>query len=158
MSNLFLINVLLAVAWCAVLGSFTLVNLAFGFAISSAALWLTREQYRTSKYFRRFWLVFGLIMLFLRELVLSVVRVAWLVIRPNQSYKPSFVSFPLSVTEPHEITLLANLITLTPGTLSVDVSDDNKTLYIHCIDVADVETLRRDIAGGFERKIMEALR
>lgn len=158
MSNLFLINLLLAVAWCAVMGSFTLLNLMFGFFVSSAALWLTREQFRTSKYFRRSWLVLGLILLFLKELVLSVLRVAWLVIRPSQSYKPSFISFPLTVTEPHEITLLANLITLTPGTLSVDVSDDNKTLYIHCIDVEDVDALRQDIANGFERKIMEALR
>ncbi|GJM02775.1 MAG: Na+/H+ antiporter subunit E [Rhodomicrobium sp.] len=158
MSNLFLINVLMAVAWCAVLGSFTLMNLLFGFAVSSGALWLTREQYRTSKYFHRFWLVLGLVLLFLKELVLSVVRVAWLVIRPSRSLNPSFVSFPLTVTKAHEITLLANLITLTPGTLSVDVSDDNKTLYIHCIDVDDVDALRRDIAEGFERKIMEALR
>ena len=42
--------------------------------------------------------------------------------------------------------------------VSVDVSDDNKTLYIHCIDVDDPEALRADIANGFERKIMEALR
>jgi len=158
MSNLFLINVLLAFAWSAVTGSFTILNLMFGFAVSSGALWLTREQHQTNKYFKRFWLVLGLIWLFLKELVLSVFRVAWLVLQPQQSYRPSFISFPLTVNRPHEITLLANLITLTPGTLSVDVSDDARTLYIHCIDVDDPEALRRDIAEGFERKIMEALR
>lgn len=158
MSNLFLINVLLAFAWCAIMGSFTLLNLMFGFAVSSGALWLTREQHQTNKYFKRVWLVFGLICLFLKELVMSVVRVAWLIVRPQQSYKPSFISFPLTVDRPYEITLLANLITLTPGTLSVDVSDDNKTLYIHCVDVVDLEALKKDIANGFERKIMEALR
>lgn len=158
MSNMFLINVLLAFAWCAVVGSFTFINLMFGFAVSSAALWLTREQHQTNKYFHRVWLVFGLIMLFLKELLLSVLRVAWLVVQPRQNYRPSFISFPLTVDRPYEITLLANLITLTPGTLSVDVSDDQKTLYIHCIDVGDPEALRKDIANGFERKIMEALR
>ena len=158
MSNLFLINVLLAFAWCAVIGSFTLLNLLFGFFVGSAALWLTREQHQTTKYFNRAWLIFGLACLFLKELVLSVLRVAWLVVQPKQSYRPSFISFPLTADRPFEITLLANLITLTPGTLSVDVSDDNKTLYIHCIDVENVEALRRDIATGFERKIMEALR
>lgn len=158
MSNLFLINVLLAFAWCAVMGSFTLLNLVFGFAVSSCVLWLTREQHHTSKYFNRAWLIFGLICLFLKELVLSVIRVSWLVLRPTAGYRPSFVSYPLTVDKPHEITLLANLITLTPGTLSVDVSDDNKTLYIHCIDVDDIEAMREDIANGFERKIMEALR
>ena len=166
MGNLFLINVLLAFAWCAVVGSFSFLNLAFGFAVSSAALWLTREQHQKltkaptvkSKYFKRIWLVLGLILLFLKELVLSVIRVAWLVVQPQQNYRPSFISFPLTVDRPYAIPLLANLITLTPGTLSVDVSDDNKTLYIHCIDVDDPEALRADIANGFERKIMEALR
>lgn len=157
MNKIFLINVLLAFTWCAVQGTFTFVNLLFGFVISSAALWLIREQFGTSKYFKRTSLIVGLIFLFLKELFLSVLRVAWLVLKPGQSYRPSFISFPLTVKEPHEITLLANLITLTPGTLSVDVSDDNKTLYIHCIDVDDVEELRKDIADGFERKILEAL-
>lgn len=158
MSNLFLINVLLAFAWCAVVGSFSFLNLLFGFFVASAALWLTREQHQTTKYFKRAWLVLSLVLLFLKELVLSVVRVAWLVVQPRQNYRPSFISFPLTVDRPYEITLLANLITLTPGTLSVDVSDDNQTLYIHCIDVDDPEALRKDIATGFERKIMEALR
>ena len=158
MKNIFTINVILALAWSAVTGSFSVANLAFGFLLAGGALWLIREQFGTSKYFQRFWLLLGLALLFLKELVLSVVRVAWLVIQPKQSYQPSFISFPLTVDRPHEITLLANLITLTPGTLSVDVSDDEKTLYIHCIDVQDVEALRRDLATGFERKIMEALR
>ena len=157
MNKIFLINVLLAFTWCAVQGTFTFVNLLFGFVISSAALWLIREQFGTSKYFNRTSLIIGLIFLFLKELFLSVLRVAWLVLRPGQNYRPSFISFALTVKEPHEMTILANLITLTPGTLSVDVSDDNKTLYIHCIDVDDVEALRKDIAEGFERKILEAL-
>lgn len=158
MKNIFLINVILSLAWCAVTGSFAIINMLFGFGLSSVALWLIREQFGTSKYFQRAWLVLGLALLFLKELVLSVVRVAWLVIQPKQSYQPCFIAFPLTVDRPHEITLLANLITLTPGTLSVDVSDDDKTLYIHCIDVSDVDALRDDIAKGFERKIMEALR
>lgn len=158
MNNVFLMNILLAFVWCAVTGSFSLINIIFGFAIASIALWLIREQFATTKYFKRAWLVLGLIMLFLKELLLSVVRVAWLVIQPSRNYQPCFIAFPLTVDRSYEITLLANLITLTPGTLSVDVSDDNKTLYIHCIDVTDVEVLRAGIAKGFERKIMEALR
>ncbi len=158
MKNIFLINVILALVWCAVTGSFAIINIAFGFMLSSAALWLIREQFGTSKYFQRFWLVLSLALLFLKELVLSVIRVAWLVVQPRLRINPSFIAFPLTVDRPHEITLLASLITLTPGTLSVDVSDDQKTLYIHCIDVSDSDAIRDDIAKGFERKIMEALR
>ena len=67
-----------------------------------------------------------------------------------------FIAFPLTVESDFEIALLANLITLTPGTLSVDVSEDRKVLYIHCIDVPDPEGTIADIRNGFERKIMEA--
>ncbi len=54
--------------------------------------------------------------------------------------------------------MLANLITLTPGTLSVDVSEDRRFLYIHAIDLADRQALIDDIRTGFERRVMEAMR
>ena len=64
----------------------------------------------------------------------------------------------MTVTTDAQITLLANMITLTPGTLSVDVSADRRTLYIHAIDVASKEALIGDIAAGFETKILGVLR
>lgn len=158
MSRTLLINILLALAWGAVTGSFTLVNLAFGFVIAAAALWIIREQFDTSAYITRAVKVTGLILMFLRELFISASRVAIIVLKPASSYQPGFIAFPLTTDRAPEIALLANMITLTPGTLSVDVSEDKSTLFIHCIDVPDTEALKRDIAEGFERKIMEALR
>jgi multicomponent Na+:H+ antiporter subunit E len=72
--------------------------------------------------------------------------------------RPGIFAYPLKVDRNFEITLLANLITLTPGTLSVDVSSDRKTLFVHAIDCSDPDQTRRDIADGFERKILEAFR
>ena len=72
--------------------------------------------------------------------------------------KPGIFAFPLTVDRDFEITLLANLITLTPGTLSVDVSEDRKTLYVHALDCSDPEAVKRSITEGFERRIMEAFR
>ena len=158
MSALFLINVMLALAWGAVTGSFTFVNLSLGFALSGVAMWLIREQFGTSNYFKRGWLIASLAIVFLRELVLSALRVARVVLTPGMNIRPGIIAFPLTTKRPVEITLLANLITLTPGTLSVDVSDDRKTLYVHAIDVPDKDAMVTDIAQGFERKIMEALR
>lgn len=68
------------------------------------------------------------------------------------------MAFPLTASSTVEITLLANLITLTPGTLSVDVSADRRFLLIHAIDVGDREALIREIRDGFEKKVMEACR
>lgn len=156
MSVLFPVNLLLALAWVAVTGSFSLLNLLFGFALGALSLWLIREQVGAQSYFGRARRVVGLAALFLYELVISSVRVAWMVIHPRISLRPGIIAFPLQVTRDAEITLLANLITLTPGTLSVDVSPDRRFLYIHAVDVPDSEALKRDIASGFERKIIEA--
>lgn len=156
--NLFLVNVLLALAWSAVTGEFSLLNFAFGFVLAIFALSLIREQVGSVGYFSRARRVVSLLLLFLYELVLSAWRVAVMVLSPNMNLKPGIFAYPLRVDRDFEITMLANLITLTPGTLSVDVSDDRRTLYVHAIDASNPDATRRDIAEGFERKIMEAFR
>lgn len=98
----------------------------------------------------------SLVLLFFKELALSAWKVAVLVTRPKLRVQPGIFAYPLTVTTDFEITLLANLITLTPGTLSVDISEDRKTLYVHAIDCSDIEATKKDIRNGFERKIMEA--
>ncbi|MEJ8473914.1 Na+/H+ antiporter subunit E [Roseibium algae] len=158
MTGLFLINILMALAWGAVTGSFTVVNLVFGFVLSTAALYLIREQVGTGKYFRRVGLAIGLAVLFIYELVLSAWRVTMIVIQPKIDLQPGIIAYPLTVDKDFEITMLANLITLTPGTLSVDVSEDRKILYVHCIDVPDPQSTIDDIKNGFERKILEVFR
>ena len=156
--NLFLINVLLAFAWAALTGSFSVVNITAGFLLGIFALSLIREQVGSVGYFSRARRVTSLALLFLYELVLSAWRVAVLVMSPKMDLKPGIFAYPLKVDRDFEITLLANLITLTPGTLSVDVSDDRRTLYVHAIDCSDPDATRQDIADGFERKILEAFR
>ncbi|MEE4011499.1 Na+/H+ antiporter subunit E [Roseibium sp. FZY0029] len=158
MTSLFLINILLMLAWGAVTGSFTEVNLAFGFVLSFGALYLIREQVGTAAYFQRVSKGVGLAVLFVYELVLSAWRVAIIVLKPKIKLQPGIIAFPLTVDRDFEITMLANLITLTPGTLSVDVSEDRKILYVHCIDVPDPQATIDDIKNGFERKILEVFR
>jgi multicomponent Na+:H+ antiporter subunit E len=101
---------------------------------------------------------FTLLAFFARELVLSALSVAWLVLQPTVRPRPAFVSYPLTVSTDVQITLLAYLITLTPGTLSVDVSDDRKSLLIHALDVADTEILIGWIAAGFEARVLGVTR
>jgi multicomponent Na+:H+ antiporter subunit E len=100
----------------------------------------------------------SLLLLFIRELILSALRVAWLAVQPKLRIRPAIIAYPLTVTSDAQITLLANMITLTPGTLSVDVSADRKTLYVHAIDCESKEVLIGGIAAGFERKILEVTR
>ncbi len=158
MSVLFPVNLLLAFVWAAVTADFSLANLVLGFVLAALGLWLIRDQVGTRVYFGRTRRVVGLLLVFLYELVKSALRVAWLVVQPRMPLHPGIIAYPLRVDRDFEITLLANLITLTPGTLSVDVSADRRYLFIHAVDVPDPEALKRDIAHSFERRIMEAMR
>ena len=156
--RLLLVNLVLTVLWAAVTGSFTVPNLLLGFAVGGLSLFLIRGQGPSTILAARPAKILSLALLFFKELALSAWKVAVLVARPNMALKPGIFAFPLTVDRDFEITLLANLITLTPGTLSVDVSEDRRVLYVHALDCSDPVGARRDIAEGFERKILEAFR
>jgi multicomponent Na+:H+ antiporter subunit E len=106
---------------------------------------------------RRWRRILSLTLLFLYELFLSAFKVALLTIKPNvrSVLRPAIIAVPLTVTSDGEITLLANLITLTPGTLSVDVSDDRSKLYVHALTHEDREAVIAGIVSGFEQKVRE---
>jgi len=158
MTSQLALNLILAIFWVAVTGSTTTLNFILGLILGAGALWLVRQRMNTERYFQRIAAWSRLAWTFLVELVKStwsVVKLAW---TPGHNYKTAFVAIPLQVKSDIEITLLANLITLTPGTLSVDVSGDRTTLYIHALDAPDIEALRADIANGFEKLVQEAVR
>jgi len=152
--------VLLALLWAAVNDAFNLPTILMGAAIAMAALWLVRDNLQQSRLLVKLRRALSLLLLFLRELMMSAIKVALLVIRPDMhaQLSPGLIKFPLRAQSDAEIAVLANLITLTPGTLSVDVSDDRKTLYIHALTIGDREALIADIAQGFERKVMEVFK
>lgn len=149
---------LFALAWLAVSGSFTIPNLLLGIVAGALSLALIRDHIRPDGRRIRPLKLLSLLLLFIKELALSAWKVAVLVASPKMALKPGIFAFPLTVDRDFEITLLANLITLTPGTLSVDVSADRKVLYVHALDCSDPVGTRREIAGGFEKKILEAFR
>lgn len=154
--SLFVLNLILAVVWGAVTASFAPSNLLFGFVLGFFALWLVRDRVDHRNFFRPV-RVLRLVWVFLKELCLSSVRVARLTLRPQMTFQPAIIAMPLDLKKDAEIMLLANLISLTPGTLSVDVSTDKSTLYIHAMDVDDPAELCREIKDGFENLIKDAV-
>jgi len=155
--NLALLILLLALLWAGMTGAFSGANLLLGVVFAMIAVALLRLQLTRPPEFRRFGRILALALLFVRELIVSAVKVARVVVSPrlHDLVKPAIIAFPLTVKSDVEITLLANLITLTPGTLSVDVSKDRKLLYVHVLSLDSREALIADIAGGFERRILE---
>ena len=154
--NLFLVNIILALLWGAVTASFAPGNLVFGFVLGFVCLWLVRDRF-DQRNFKRPGRLLRLAALFLAELCLSAGRVARDTLAPRMNFRPAIIAMPLEVKSETEITLLANMISLTPGTLSMDVSTDRSTLYIHAMDVDDPDALRAEIRDGFERRIKESL-
>jgi multicomponent Na+:H+ antiporter subunit E len=156
--SVFLLNLLLAVLWAAVVGSVDGVHLATGFIVGYLALWVARPVLGPTRYFGKLFEAVRFSVFFAYELILSNLRVAWDVLTPRAYRKPGVVAIPLDASSDFEITLLANLVTLTPGSLSLDVSPDGKNLYVHAMFVEDPDQLRSDIKQGFERRVLELLR
>jgi multicomponent Na+:H+ antiporter subunit E len=154
----FLSNILLAFAWVAITGLFEPVNFFLGFILAYAVLWLVQDATGPSNYFLKIYQIIFFTLFFARELIVANLRVAYDVLTRHHHMSPGVVAIPLDVQTDAEITLLANLITLTPGTLSLDVSADRKVLFVHAMYIEDVEGFRRYIKEGFERRVREVLR
>ncbi len=156
--NLFLINILLAVGFMIALESFTLATLFTGMVVGYMALWLTRPLYGDDRYFQRFATIVRLVIFFIKALVISNLRVLRAVLAPSQISRPGIIRLPLDARTDMEIMLVANLISLTPGTLSIDVSEDRRNLYVHVMFLEDVDDARRELKEGLERRVLEVLR
>ncbi len=154
----FLSNLLLSFIWVAITGSFTVENFVFGFFLSFFLLWIISPNRREQKYFTRGPKIIAFILFFLYELIKANIEVAYDVITPRFFMQPGIVKIPLNAKSDLEITLLANLISLTPGTLSLDVSDDRKVLYVHAMYVKDKEEFISGIKNGFEKRLLEITR
>ena len=154
----FLSNLLLAIFWALASGRVTVGTLATGFVAGFATLFVTRRATGAETYTRKTGNAVVLLLVFLRELVEANLRLAYDVITPTHHMRPAIVAIPLEARSDFEITLLANLITLTPGTLTLHVSDDRSTLVIHSVYTPDADVLRRSIKEGLERRILELTR
>ncbi len=156
--NKLLLNILLAMAWMFLTGDLDFINFVEGFVIGFIILWVSKYASESSKYISKIPKIIGLILYFIYELIVANIKVAYDIITPRHRMKPAIIAFPLTIDRDYEITILANMITLTPGTLSLDVSTDKKVLYVHSMYVSNPEEFKKEIKEGFERKLMEITR
>ena len=95
---------------------------------------------------------------YLKELLLANIRVAHDAVTPTHHMRPALLAIPLDAKSDFEILLFANLMTMTPGSVSVDISTDRRVLYLHVMYVEDAEEVRRSIKQDFERRVLRLLR
>lgn len=154
----FLLNLILTIVWVFLTGSLAVVNFIFGFVLSFFVLWIISRKQENRKYFVIAPRIISFFFYFLYELFKANIQVAADVVTPKFYMTPGIVAFPLDAKSDLEITLLANVISLTPGTLSLDVSEDKSTLYIHAMYVGDKEEFIAGIKNGFEKRLLAILR
>lgn len=157
MKNL-LLNLVLALIWMFVTGAFTLSNFLIGFVIGYAVLRLAEPLLGEAGYDDRLWYQVQLFGFFIKELFVSSIRVAIEVLTPGFDMKAGIIAIPLDVRSDLAVTMFANLISLTPGTLSIDVSKDGKTLYIHDMYIDNgVDESVRELKDNLEQRIERAV-
>jgi multicomponent Na+:H+ antiporter subunit E len=155
--RVFAVNLLLAAGWGAMTSSASLANLAFGFAVGYLTLRLSPGA-GESAYFRTAPRAVRFAAFLAWDVVRSAVRVGLEVVRPRLRLRPGILAVPLTARTDGEIATLANLITLTPGTLALGISPDRRTLYVHAVVVGDPDAVRRAIRHDLERRVLELLR
>jgi len=146
---------LLALAWVALRGELSPFVFAEGAAIGYVVLVAARQAPTPSWRRIRAWV--ALWAYFLWDLLLSNIRVAIEVVTPNDDLRCGVVAVPLDTKSEAATTLFATLINLTPGAVSLDVSDDRRTLYVHTMHLKSAEAFRRHLKDGLERRVKEAL-
>jgi len=153
-----MLNFFIAMVWMFISVSFTASTFIVGFLLGLMMLWIMQRFIPGRFYMSRVWAVIKLVILFFKELFMANIQVMTLIVQPKMPIKPAIFALPTVLKKDWEITLLSSLITLTPGTLVIDVSEDSKTLYIHAIDYGDADDAIDAIRNTFEKAILEVSR
>lgn len=151
-------NLVLAILWVGLSGNVSAASFALGFIVSALLLTTMGRPLGVYGYGGQLLRVLGFAAYYLKELVVSNLRVAQDILRPRMKTAPAIVAIPLDDLSAPQMTLLANLITMTPGTLSLDVTEDRSTLFVHAMFMSDANQLRHDIKMGLERRVKGVLR
>lgn len=158
MIKYFLMNLLLSFIWVALTGSLSYTNFIFGLFLGFAVLWVMSRNEQDQRYFYRVPKILFFALYFIYQVIKANVQVAYDVMTPNYFFRPGVVRFPTNAKTDFELNILSMFISLTPGTLILDVSEDRKALYIHVMYLTDPDKFIHELRGGIERRLLEVLR
>jgi len=139
------------------IGPFTPANFAIGFVLAFITLRLCIPREIRGSYYSKVGRAVRFSFFVVVELVIANIKMAYYTLSPLRKLKPGVLAVPLEELSDTELTILANLITLTPGTLSLDVTEDCNTLFIHAMFADDPDEIRRQLKTGMERWVIEAM-
>lgn len=151
-----LLTLILAIVWVLLQNEITAGMAVFGLILGILIPWATSiwwpdtpQGFRMGKM-----IVYSFVVIW--DIILANIQVAWIVISvPNAKLKPAWIVVPLELKQPEAITLLAGTITLTPGTVSADLSDEGHSLLVHVLHTDDPDGVRDEIKERYERRLLE---
>lgn len=135
--KLFLLNILLAVLWMFLWGSFNLYTLVAGLVAGYLLLGLYSRITDQPNYAGKIWRLLSFFCYFVRILVKANIQIAIEILTPTHHQTPRIIRYDVTGLSDVQITTLSNSISLTPGTLVMDISADKRLLYIHCMYAHD---------------------
>jgi len=150
-----LFSAVVLIVWLLLINELAVIPVITGMAIALVLPRLTHRFWPEHPRVRQPWRLASYLAMVLWDILVANLAVAKLILAPGISVRPQFVQLPLAVNDPFAVTLLAATISLTPGTVSVDVSENRDFLLVHCLDVDDPDAVAMRIKERYERRLRE---
>ncbi|MFT5649391.1 MAG: multicomponent K+:H+ antiporter subunit E [Yoonia sp.] len=150
------LTILLAVVWTLLQNDVSAGMVVFGIILGIIIPVMTARWWPDRPNGLRVGKMMTYVALVMWDIVVANVEVAWIVLtKRNADMRPNWVVIPLDLYSPEAITILAGTITLTPGTVSADLSDEGHSLLVHALDADDPDAVRDEIKNRYERRLKE---
>ncbi|QGT99426.1 Na(+) H(+) antiporter subunit E [Candidatus Syntrophocurvum alkaliphilum] len=150
-----ILNIILAVIWMLLHDRITLLDFFIGYSLGIILFFIMRRFLRFDFYFTRVIAIIYLILIFIKELIITNIDVAKIVLSKDMNINPGIIVYPTDLKRDWEVVFLASIISLTPGTITMAFSDDGRTIYIHSLHIEDKEEAINRLRHTFEKTIME---
>lgn len=151
-----LLTLILAVVWVLLQNEVSAGMVVFGIILGIVIPWITAVWWPDTPQGFRLGKMIGYAIIVIWDIILANIQVAWIVISvPNAKLKPAWIVVPLKLKQPEAITVLAGTITLTPGTVTADLSDEGHSLLVHVLHTDDPDGVREEIKDRYERRLLE---
>jgi multicomponent Na+:H+ antiporter subunit E len=156
--SMFLNNLVLAIIWVMATGTLTEENFIFGFLISFGILYIITINRQDRKYFTLLPKLFSFFLFMFWEIIKANLATVKESLYAKSKLEPALVKIPLTVESDLEITILAIMVSVTPGTLVMDISDDKKVMYVHVMHLSSRQDLIDEVKNKFEKRLLEILK
>ena len=150
------LTLLLAIVWTLLQNEISAGMVVFGIILGIILPWMTSIWWPDTPQGFRLGKMSLYTIIVVWDIIVANIQVAWIVLTvPNTKLKPAWIVVPLELKQPEAITLLAGTITLTPGTVSADLSDEGHSLLVHVLHTDDPEGVRDEIKARYEQRLLE---